>query len=370
MIVDTPHLIRDQHGYDRGFTGWTWIRGQEGDRYRTAPADVTLPCSSEKLRGGKRTVTQYLRNVSDRQSEKDYFAAKTMAEAAKWLDRNHRREKFLLYVDTFDPHEPWDPPQRYVDMYEEGYEGEEITYPIYGPCRYLTDPELEHVRALYAGEVSMVDTWVGKLLKKVEALGLLDNTAIIFTTDHGFYFGEHGLIGKITLIHDEVNHIPLMIRMPGLKPGRRWHMVQPPDLMPTILDLAGAEHPDTIHGRSLVSVLNGEADPVRDIAVSSWSIIHQPAGGEPVNLNPYTWSQLAWKLKPSTIVADEWVLIVGAGDVEPELYHTPHDPGQEKNVFAENKAVAKDLHAKYISFLESVGTKEEYLKPRRTLVGV
>jgi len=370
MVVDTPHLIRDQHGYDRGFSGWTWIRGQENDRYKTDPIEVKLPCPPEKLRDTTRTVTQYLRNVSDRKGEEDYFAPRTTAEAAKWLERNHRREKFLLYVDTFDPHEPWDPPKRYVDMYNPGYRGKEVIYPIYGPCSYLTDPELEHIRALYAGEVSMVDTWVGKLLKKTEDLGLLDNTAIIFTTDHGFYFGEHGLIGKVTLIREEVNHIPLIVRMPGLKPGRRSALVQPPDLMPTVLDLAGVKHPDTIQGKSLVPVLRGDDTRLRDVAVSSWSIIHQPVGGKPVNLNPYTWSQLAWKLKPSTIVFDEWALIVGAGDLEPELYHTPSDPGQQKNVFSDNKAVASDLHAKYISFLESVGTKEDYLKPRRTLVGV
>ncbi len=369
MVVDTPHLIRDQHGYDRGFTGWTWIRGQEGDRYKTDPIDVKLPCAEEKLRGRSRTVTQYLRNVSDRQGEEDYFAPRTMREAARWLERNCRREKFFLYVDTFDPHEPWDPPKSYVDLYDGDYKGEEVTYPIYGPCDYLTDPELEHTRALYAGEVTMVDTWVGKLLERVEDLGLLHNTAIIFTTDHGFYFGEYGLIGKITLIHEEVNHIPLMIRVPGLKPGRREHIVQPPDLMPTILEFAGVDRPATVHGKSLVPVLNGDRKRVRDIAVSSWSIIHQPAGEEPVNLNPYNWSELAWKLKPSTIVSNEWALIVAAGDLEPELYHIRSDPRQQKNVLAENKSIAKDLHSRYIAFLESVGTKEEYLEPRRRLLG-
>jgi arylsulfatase A-like enzyme len=370
MIVDTPHIIANGYGFDRGFSGWQWIRGQEGDRLKTDPIEVKLPSAPEKLRGGARTVTQYLRNVSDRQGEKDYFAPMTMTQAAKWLERNHQREKFLLYVDTFDPHEPWDPPKKYVDMYNPGYEGEEVTYPLYAPCSFLTDPELEHVRALYAGEVSMVDTWLGKLLKKVEDLGLLDDTAIIFTTDHGFFFGEHGLIGKITLIKREVNNIPLMMRVPGMTPGRRWHLVQPPDLMPTILDLAGVEHPDTIHGKSLVSVLGGDPTPVRDIAVTSFSIIHQPASEKPVHLTPQNWADFAWKLKPSTIVTEEWVLIVGAGDLEPELYHMPHDPRQQHNVFAENRGVAKELHAKYLEFLASVGTKEEYIKPRRKLPGV
>jgi len=370
MVLDTPHIIANAYGFDRNFSGWKWIRGQEGDRYKTDPIEVKLPCAVEKLRGKERTVTQYLRNVSERKGEEDYFAPRTMAQAEKWLEGNHKRDKFFLYVDTFDPHEPWDPPKHYVDIYGPGYEGEEVIYPLYSPCSFLTDPELEHIRALYAGEVSMVDTAVGKLLKKIDELGLRDNTAIIFTTDHGFYFGEHGLIGKIALIHDEVNHIPLLMRVPGIAPGRRWHFVQPCDHMPTILDLAGVEHPKTIHGKSLVKALQGDMTPVREIAVTSGAIVHPPVSDKPIKLDASNWDQYAFKLKPSTIVSDEWVLIVGAGDIEPELYHTPSDPGQEKNVFSENKAVARDLHARYMSFLKSVGTKEEYLKPRRTLVGV
>ena len=367
MALDTPHIVAFGYGFERGFTAWKWIRGQEGDRYKTDPIEVKLPCDPTKLRGNTRTVTQYLRNTSERKSEADYFAPMTMAEASKWLEKNYKWDKFFLYVDTFDPHEPWDPPKKYVDMYNPGYKGEEVTYPLYAPCSFLTDPEMEHIRALYAGEVSMVDTAVGKLLKKIEELGLLENTAVIFTTDHGFYFGEHGLIGKISQIHEEVNHIPLMWRVPGLAPGRRWHFVQPCDTMPTILDFAGVERPDTIHGKSLVEVLKGSADPVREFAVTSYAVTNPPASDKPIQLSPSNWGEYAGKVKPSTIVSDEWTLIVSAGDLVPELYHNANDPGHHRNVFAENKAVAKDLHAKYISFLESLGTKEEYIAPRRTL---
>ena len=367
MVLDTPHIIANGFGYDRGFSGWKWIRGQEGDRFKTDPIKVKLPCDPKKLRGAERTVTQYLRNVSERRSEADYFAPMTMTEAMNWLDENHKWDKFFLYVDTFDPHEPWDPPKKYVDMYNPGYKGEEVTYPLYAPCSFLTDPELEHVRALYAGEVTMVDTWVGKLLRKIEELGLLENTMVIFTTDHGFYFGEHGLIGKFAQIYNEVNHIPLMMRVPGMRSGRRWQFAQPCDIMPTILDLAGVEHPNTIHGKSLVEILKGGPNPVREFAVSSCAVVHPPVSDKPITLSAANWDQYAFKLKPSTIVTDEWTLIVSAGDLAPELYHNAQDPRQQRNVFSENKGVARQIHAKYIAFLESLGTKEEYIAPRRNL---
>jgi arylsulfatase A-like enzyme len=368
MVLDTPHIIANGYGYDRGFSGWKWIRGQEGDRYKTDPLQVKLPCAVEKLRGADRTTSQYLRNVHDRKSEADYFAPLTMADACDWLDRNHTRDKFFLYVDTFDPHEPWDPPKKYADMYDPGYDGEEVIYPLYAPCAFLSDPEMAHIKALYAGEVTMVDAWVGKLLAKIEDLGLFGNTLVIFTTDHGFYFGEHGVVGKFGMLYDEMNHIPLIMHMPGAKPGRRSQFVQPCDHMPTILDLAGIEHPAPIQGKSLVDILKNNGKPVRDCAVNSWAVIHPPATETPVTLNASNWDQYCRRLKPSTLITDQWTLITSAGDMLSELYNNAADPGQTKNVIKQNPAAAKDLHAKYISLLESLGTDEKFIAPRRKLV--
>ena len=369
FIVDTPHLLNNGYHFDRGFSGWEWIRGQENDRLMTDPIEVKIPCDPQKLRATTKTVTQYLRNVSQRRYEEDYFAPRTMSEAARWLERNRKQEKFLLYVDTFDPHEPWDPPPYYTDLYDPGYEGEEVIYPIYGPADYLTPAELKHVRALYAGEVTMVDRWVGLLLRKVEELGLLDNTAIIFTTDHGFYLGEHGLTGKVVMLYEEVTHIPLMILLPSGKNGRRCNeIVQPADILPTILELAGVAAPDTVHGRSLVPILEDRGQG-RSVAVSSWAIIHAPA--EQVTdlrlVNPYDWAKMAWQLKPSTVSDREWALICGAGDFPPELYHLPSDPQQAKNVYAENRPVAEQLHRQYVELLESAGTADEFVERRRRL---
>ena len=368
MVLDTPHIIANGFGYDRGFSGWKWIRGQEGDRFKTDPLQVKLPCAVEKLRGADRTTSQYLRNVADRRSEADYFAPMTMANACNWLDRNHKRDKFFLYVDTFDPHEPWDPPKKYVDMYDPGYDGEEVIYPLYAPCAFLSDPEMVHVKALYAGEVTMVDTWVGKLLAKIEELGLLEDTLVIFTTDHGFYFGEHGQIGKVGMLYNEVNHIPLMMRMPGIKPGRRSQFVQPCDHMPTILDLAGVEHPQTVQGKSLVEILKGSDKPVRDFVVTSGAVVHPPVSETPITLTASNWGDYAFKLKTSTVVTDDWTLITAAGDMLSELYNNADDPGQTKNAIKQNPGVAKELHAKYIGLLESLGTDEKFIAPRRKLV--
>lgn len=385
MILDTPHIVA--HGYDfsRGFHGWDWIRGQEHDEWRTNPRDPVLPCVPEKLRRPFTTVKQYLRNVSDRRSEADYFAPRTMRRAMQWLEENLDCQPFLLYVDTFDPHEPWDPPQWYVDLYDPGYRGEEVIYPQYAPCDFLSEAELKHCRALYAGEVTLVDAWVGKLLGRLDDLGLRDDTVVIFTTDHGFYHGEHGLMGKSIIsdefscavpLYDEVARIPLFVRGPGLAPGRRQALAQPPDLMPTILDLAGVEIPDTVQGASLAPVLRGDTDQVRPLQLASHSIIYGERARRFTTITDGEWaliypgarvdlSQAAESSIVDSIRRLEIATYAGAGG--PELYRLPTDPGQTNNVFAQHRDVAARLHAEHVKMLEALDTPEEHLANRREL---
>ena len=165
LVADTPHPFAPGYNYQRGFASWQVIRGQEVDPLRSSPRQVKLPCAVSKLRGGDETVTQHLRNASRRYREEDFYVAQTMTKAAEWLEENNDGRRFFLYVDTFDPHEPWDPPRYYTDRYDPGYEGEEVIYPPYDCWReFLSERELLHCRALYAGEVTLVDRWVGFLL--------------------------------------------------------------------------------------------------------------------------------------------------------------------------------------------------------------
>lgn len=383
MISDTPHTLANGYNYQRGFDGWEWIRGQETDRWRTAPADPPLPASPEKLRRPE-TVKQHLRNIATRQGEEDCFCARTMQAACDWLEENAGRD-FFLYVDTFDPHEPWDAPESYVAMYDPGYEGERVTYPLYGLANYLTEPELNHIRAMYAAEVTLVDAWIGRVLVMVEALGLANDTAIIFTSDHGFYHGEHGFTGKAFSwegghadmpLYSEVVRIPLLIRLPDDDCGRRLQcFAQPPDLMPTILDLLDVQRPDSVQGMSLAPIMHGARDHTRPLAVCSPSLAGAPLGG-----------------RPTTVVEGDWLLVYyGSPDdplvpgldhdpadlpshVElptavppPELYDLAHDPEQKYNVYEENRDIAVKLHADHVHLLEELGMAEEYLCHRRAL---
>jgi len=349
LIVDTPHMIRDAHYFDRGFDGWWWIRGQEHDRYMTNPPKD--PEERQKALG-----RQYLQNVSLRRFEEDYFVAKTMTSAIKWLELNYdQHEKFFLHIDTFDPHEPWDPPRWYAEMYDPGWKGGDVPGGAYVPsvkrpaASDLTEEQLNHLRALYAGEVTLVDRWIGRLLQKIDDLGLLEDTAIIFTSDHGTYIGEHNYVGKRPHLYEEVAHIPLIIRLPdsaGAPKGRCGEIVQSPDIMPTILELAGVNVPPTVQGRSFLSVIRGESEEGRDIAVSSASLVGRRLPD--------------W----ITVTSKRWALLasqVGSG-VKSELYDLSRDPGETENLIDEKPEVADDLRSKKVNFLKSLGAEEETLR--------
>jgi len=384
LVVDTPHPFTPGFNYQRGFQSWEVIRGQENDRWRSSPREMELPCRPEKLRNPYGTVFQYLRNVADRKMEADYFAPKTMKTACDWLERNYK-DPFFLYIDTFDPHEPWDPPQYYVDLYDPDYEGEEVIYPLYDRCDFLTETELRHCKALYNGEATMVDRSVGQILERVESLGLMSNTMIIFTTDHGFYIGEHGYIGKSLItpeyhqaipLYPTVSAIPLLIHMPGQNGSQHLGaLAQPVDYMPTILDYLGLEVPERVRGISLKPVLEGETDNVREFSVASPTI----SSG---NL------QVPHPTNRTSIINDEWMLVYGSqvdkvtepevtrmvdsmmrriqtlekGPIKPELYRLTDDPSCTKNVINDHFDEAKKLHAGFVKMLERLEVPEKHLQ--------
>jgi len=382
MVLDTPHMIENGYYFDRGFAGWEWIRGQETDRWRTAPASPDMPCDKSKLRSPDQILAVHQRNVHWRRYEEDTFVARTMHEAGLWLERNYgQHESFFLYVDTFDPHEPWDAPEWYVKAYADpDYAGEKVNYPIYGFSDYLTKAELAHCRAQYAAEVTLVDRWVGRLLERVEDMGLLADTMVVFTSDHGFYHGEHGLIGKAHIgsegahympFYEELAHVPLIVHYPGAEPRRESAFVQPVDLMPTLLELAGAGHAEHCDGVSLAPLLQGRSMHTRDMAISSPTLVHEGAGGGRVTLTTDEWAFIC----APTRTADGQVLdrnVDGHAkredkglQVSSELYHLLVDPNQKENVITKHPEVARDLRDRFIAFLESVGTRTELVAPWR-----
>ena len=374
MVCDCPHVLENGYHYDRGFDGFEWIRGQESDRWKTWPEAPEPPCDPAKIRGAEGLQKRHRRNVADWRYESDTFVARTMTTACRWLEDNYRQERFFLYVDTFDPHEPWDAPQWYADMYDPGYTGEVVDYPLYSHVDFLTPAELQHCRALYAAEVTLVDRWTGKLLKKIRDLGLLRNTMIILTTDHGFLHGEHDIIGKSLIsesafsyipLYEEINHIPFILYYPGSEPRRSQAIIQPPDIMPTLLDLSETDDPGTIHGKSIADVLQGKADQHHDFAIS---MPYLGSDSCPVTVVKDRWTAILYSRRSSgkrviDRAVDGYEKVQDTEQVANQdmLFDVVNDPAQTHDVQAEHGDIVEDLRSDLIHHLEKVGTNREFV---------
>lgn len=265
LVSDHFHLWEEGSGnYHMGYTGFDFIRGQEADGWLTDPIEFDCP---PKYRDTQ--LERHFRHVAlMRKSEEDWFAPQVFAKAAEWVERNRRHENFYLHIDCFSPHEPWDPPEELVKMFDpRGYEVEEQLVAGGG---VQTADQLKHVRACYAAQVVLTDRWLGKLLDKLDEHDLWKDTLVIFTTDHGTYNGDRGRFGKIgTHQFDAAGHIPFLVAHPLYGHGeRRTQLVQLVDIYPTVLSAVGRPCPPDRHGVDLLPVLRDASAPTRDYAIS------------------------------------------------------------------------------------------------------
>ena len=269
LITDTYHQFYPYRNFHRGFKVYRWIRGQERDPYKP-PSSI----SEEEMRkrylilGEGHKARQYLANVQgQRKSEEDWFAPKVFLGAMEFLEGVHRREPFFMVVDCYDPHEPWDPPEKYSRLYDpDGYEGKEPLNDNYGKDDYLTDRQLLRMRALYSAEVTMADRWLGNFLQKAHDFGIMENTLLILISDHGHALGEHGYTGKPAYaLWPELTDIVFLIRHPEGKGAGEVsdYYASTHDVAPTILSSLGIEPPKPMEGQDLSVLLNAKEPGVR-----------------------------------------------------------------------------------------------------------
>lgn len=334
MVVDTYHMMKPAMNFHRFFDSWQWIRGQENDLYRSGRLDVDLrPFTNlddvDSPRLG--TLKQFLRNQQGRHAEEEYQEAQLFSAAAQWIDDNQDEPNFFLWVDSFSPHPPWRVPQRFIDMYDPGYEGLEPIYEGAILFQDLTEREMNHFRAIYAANVTWVDHCVGKLLDKIDACGLQDKTMVMLLSDHGRMLGEYGLkVGMASeYVFPELYKIVSMIRMPdraaaGKRIATPVHNI---DLVATMLHRIGADTTD-IDGLDLWPVMAGEQERVREYLISAqqdWHSVWEPG----------------------------WLYV--RGPKSEHLYEIDKDRGQERDLAEANPAKTKEMRDRLDEYVNSRG---------------
>ena len=299
LVTDHPHLFETGgENYHTDFTGWEYVRGHEGDPWRTwadpsfmgapdRPARPALPGSwfYERSIGFAGIHRAYDTARTHFRSEDDYPGPQTMAHAARWLrdaTPHHAATDdgggWFLFVDEFDPHEPFDTPEPWFSRYQDGsHEDAALIWPPYADGALvdgqLTESEARHIRANYGAKLSMIDHHLGRILDAFDEGDLWDDTVLIVCTDHGHYLGDErrgrDIWGKPAVPQFEpLGHTPLLVAWPGARPGTTVDaLTTNVDIHATICDVFGVEPSHRTHGRSMAPLLDGSATSIRESAI-------------------------------------------------------------------------------------------------------
>jgi arylsulfatase A-like enzyme/Flp pilus assembly protein TadD len=226
-----------------------------------------------------------------------------------WLDQNDGKP-FFYWLHFYDPHTPYRPPQEYAKRFPSGPKG------------------------LYDGEIAYTDFWVGRVLDSLRAGGLLEHTLVVIASDHGEAFGEHNEQGHGIFCYDETLKVLLIFYAPKLLSGPRQvsDRVGLVDVMPTVLDLVGAQIPPAVQGRSFRPLLYGRsAGPERALYFESLY------GREEMNWAPLT-----------GLLQQDYKFI---SLPDPELYDLSADPGEKQNLFLRKNILARDMDRRLGKFV-------------------
>jgi len=241
-------------------------------------------------------------------------------------------DPFFLWVHYMDTHTPYVPAPRYIREVSDGLIGTHRMLHAHTRTSLgweVGERTLRELRTLYQATVRQVDASVGRLLEKLEAAGIADETAIVVAGDHGEEFQEHGHLAHYPKLYDELIQVPLIVNVPGEDGGCRVsEHVGLDAIPPTVADLLDVEAPPEWHGESLAPAVNDGESPDQDPVVSV------TVRGEEVTDQPIPRSLADGDLLVS-VRDDEWTYIENADTEETELYHRPSDPTQQEDLSAD-----------------------------------
>jgi arylsulfatase A-like enzyme len=290
-------------------------------RVEAVTVSGNIPDMREKAR-------QYLANTSHRKTDEDWFAPRVFASAGEYLEHIEEAQPFFLLVDCFDPHEPWDPPRKYVDLYgDRDYSDREPPVPNNSDASWIAEEELKRMRALYAGEVTMTDAWLGRFLDRIEELDLTVNTLLVLLSDHGACLGEHDATGKpYWALYPELTDTVFVMRHPqGKGAGKRSdYYAATHDVAPTILTMLGIEKPEQMDGTDLSPIFEDrEPEQRRE---------HFTLG-----YNNYVWTR-----------DDKYVMFSTNTGEEARLYDVRQDPGIHEDLAGKRPETVKCMFSEYV----------------------
>ncbi len=333
--VETARMHADEHLVGQHYAIWMEEKGLKNwaDYFDPWPVDPARP---------KR---QHAWDLPAELHHSTWVAERTIANIEQAAQRN---QPFFLWSSFFDPHPPYLVPQPWASMYDPAHmqlghlaPGEldrlgphfteaqkrpadfsawkETAWGNHGFHSHLHDEaDLRKDIATYYGMISLMDQQIGRILASLDALGIADNTIVLFTTDHGHFLGQHGLIAKGAFHYEDMLRIPMIVRHPGHVPAaaRSAALQSQVDFAPTFLAAAGLPVPGLMQGVSQLDVWQGRSNSARDHVLVENR--HQPT-----------------KLHLRTYVDGRYKITVYRGADYGEIFDLQVDPGETRNLWDE-----------------------------------
>ncbi len=340
---------------DDGYDYFAWSH-EPGPRWPMNAYTMWLNNCGVSYKTVQRADCRYVQNGMP----EEYHQTKWCADQAiAFMDNAKNYDvPWMFSFNCFDPHHPFDPPEEYLERYLQRLD--EIPLPRYSPSELdekcamarknhagayrrpgffaydeMTEKDHRMIKAAYWAMCDLIDVQVGRMLDYLESSGQMENTIVIFHSDHGESLGDHGIYLKGAYFYEECVNVPLIISWPGkFRSGvTSQALVELVDLVPTLLDVCGLPAHPAVQGRSLAPLLRGETDPdtFRD---SVYSELYADKG----NAVPHMYT---------TMVRDRRYKLtrVHAAETEEEkescpgeLYDLGNDPGETRNLYREDSA--------------------------------
>ena len=343
---------------------------------------ATVSYSSVPFSGKLTSLHQGFEELHERGSvpESDYgskSARPYVDRLSAWLGA-HRDEPFFAFLHVFDPHSPFEPRRPYHATWSDpalreqhDKNVEQVKKFIDGPGRNRVMPKLKEVvasgvdreqlmgyfKGWYDGSILGMDAEIARLMERLRAMGLDDKTLLVFTSDHGEGFHDHGLMWHGQTVYGELTNVPLMFHGPSFLPEGLVirETVQNIDIMPTVLELSGLAAPENIQGQSLTGLmaaardLGGEAESGLAEAAANYgwqprgafiekNLTEQTGGPRPLNTESFAVIHGDWKLIHNTVRIEE--------GPEYELFNHTEDPLDQDNLAEQQPEILEKLKAR------------------------
>lgn len=306
LVTDHKHYWRDGGAtYHPRYSTYELIRGQEGDSWKARVTknyhiDAYHKMDEEGKQRKVTSVNQDFVNRSYMPTEKEHTMARTFEAGFDFLENNVTEDQWFLQIESFDPHEPFFVPEKYLNMYgltQDDFDG----WLIYSHDDFSAEKSAL-VKKFYQALMTMCDAYLGKVIDFMDEHHMWEDTMLIVNTDHGLLLGEHEWWGKnIMPIYNEVAHLPFFIWYPQLeKSGEEVNqLAQTIDIPATILDFFDIELPENMKGKPLRKIIEDGEDiheaglfgvfgGILNITDAEYVYMRAPVPGQEHQLNEYT----------------------------------------------------------------------------------